>query len=88
MDGRTKIYGVLHRGCECKQTWTGIYYLTFDYTDQAGNAAETVTRTVNVVDTTAPVISLNGDSNITHEAGTALTMMLMPHGLMRWMEAE
>ena len=26
-------------------------------------------RTVNVVDTIAPVITLNGDANITHEAG-------------------
>ena len=49
----------------------GIYYLTFNYTDDAGNVAQTVTRTINVVDRTAPVITLNGDSNITHEAGTA-----------------
>ena len=47
----------------------GIYYLTFNYTDDAGNVAQTVTRTVNVVDRTAPVITLNGDSNITHDAG-------------------
>ena len=31
--------------------------------------AQTVTRTVQVVDSTAPVISLLGDANITHEAG-------------------
>ena len=43
--------------------------LSFNYTDAAGNAAETVTRTVQVVDSTAPVISLLGDANITHEAG-------------------
>ena len=47
----------------------GTYTLSYSYTDAAGNAAETVTRTVNVVDTTAPVITLNGDANITHEAG-------------------
>ena len=35
----------------------------------AGNVAQTVTRTVNVVDTIAPVIALNGDANITHKAG-------------------
>ena len=47
----------------------GTYILSYNYTDEAGNAAQTVTRTVNVVDTTAPVIALNGDANITHEAG-------------------
>ena len=30
----------------------GIYYLTFNYTDDAGNVAQTVTRTINVVDRT------------------------------------
>ena len=45
------------------------YTLSYNYTDAAGNAAQAVTRTVNVVDTTAPVITLNGDANITHEAG-------------------
>ena len=102
----------------------GIYYLTFDYTDLAGNAAVNVslpstdsnitheagtayedanatwtdavdgsgiihaegevdttkpgtyilssTTPINVVDRTAPVITLNGDSNITHEAGTGI----------------
>ena len=47
----------------------GTYVLSYNYTDGAGNEAQTVTRTVVVVDTTAPVISLHGDSNITHEAG-------------------
>ena len=49
----------------------GSYQLSYDYTDAAGNAAQTVTRTVHVVDTIAPVISLNGDATMTHEAGTA-----------------
>ena len=47
----------------------GSYVLSFNYTDAAGNVAETVTRTLTVVDTTVPVITLNGDANITHEAG-------------------
>ena len=47
----------------------GTYTITFNYTDNAGNEASQVTRTVNVVDTTIPVITLNGDANITHEAG-------------------
>ena len=48
----------------------GGYVLSFNYTDSGGNEAVTVIRTVNVVDTTVPVITLNGDSNITHEAGS------------------
>ena len=39
----------------------GTYTLTFDYTDSNGNAAATVTRTVVVEDTSAPVITLIGD---------------------------
>jgi hypothetical protein len=48
----------------------GSYQLTFDYTDAAGNAAARVIRTVNVVDTTVPVITLNGSATVTHEAST------------------
>ena len=51
----------------------GIYTLTYDYTDAAGNAAAQVTRTITVEDTTIPVITLNGDTNITHEAGDVYT---------------
>ena len=47
----------------------GSYVLSYDYTDSSGNAASTVTRTVTVVDTTAPVLTITGDQNITHEAG-------------------
>jgi len=35
----------------------GGYTVTFNYTDTAGNAATPVIRTVNVVDTTAPIIT-------------------------------
>ena len=38
-----------------------------------GNAATEVTRTVNVNDTTAPVITLVGDAEITVEVGTTYT---------------
>ena len=47
----------------------GSYVLSYNYTDTSGNAASTVTRTVTVVDTTVPVITLNGDVSVTHEAG-------------------
>ena len=51
----------------------GTYILTYDYTDAAGNAAVQVSRTVNVVDTTIPVITLTGEATVTHEGATAYT---------------
>ena len=62
-------FGVIVPSGEVNASEPGTYVLSFNYTDAAGNAAQTVTRTVHVVDTTAPFISLYGDSNITHEAG-------------------
>jgi alpha-tubulin suppressor-like RCC1 family protein len=47
----------------------GVYTLTYSKSDAAGNAAAQVTRTVTVEDTTSPVITLNGESNASHEAG-------------------
>ncbi|HEX8179661.1 MAG TPA: HYR domain-containing protein [Pyrinomonadaceae bacterium] len=40
----------------------GTYTITYTAQDAAGNQATPVTRTVNVVDTTAPVITLNGQA--------------------------
>ena len=56
---------------EVNATKPGTYLLSFNKTDAAGNVAVTVTRTVKVVDTTAPIITLNGDANVTHEAPAA-----------------
>ncbi|MDB4395949.1 DUF5011 domain-containing protein, partial [Akkermansiaceae bacterium] len=47
----------------------GSYTITYAATDAAGNVAQQVTRTVNVVDTTIPVITLAGDAVVTIEAG-------------------
>ncbi len=47
----------------------GTYTVTYDVTDGAGNNAVQVTRTVNVVDTTIPVIALNGSDPVTVECG-------------------
>ena len=44
----------------------GEYELRYNYTDTQGNDAPTVTRTVRVVDTRGPVISLLGDGTIYH----------------------
>jgi hypothetical protein len=51
----------------------GTYTISYDVTDTNGNVATTVTRTVNVVDTTVPVITLLGDETVTIEVGTAYT---------------
>ncbi|HNT87531.1 MAG TPA: DUF5011 domain-containing protein, partial [Candidatus Hydrogenedentes bacterium] len=49
---------------------TGNYTITYDAADSAGNQAAQVTRTVTVVDTTPPVITLNGAAQITVECGS------------------
>jgi len=48
----------------------GEYSLTYRVTDSSGNE-RTETRTVRVVDTTAPVITLRGDSTVTLGVGNA-----------------
>ena len=48
----------------------GAYIVTYDApSDAAGNVPLQITRTVNVIDTTPPVITLNGANPITLEAG-------------------
>ena len=51
----------------------GQYTVTYNVSDDAGNAATEVTRVVNVTDTTAPVITLVGDTQITVEVGSTYT---------------
>lgn len=46
----------------------GQYVVTYNYTDVAGNAGDQVIRTVNIVDTTIPVITLVGASTVSQEA--------------------
>lgn len=50
----------------------GPYTLTYTVTDPAGNVG-TATRTVNVVDTTAPTLTLSGASSMTVECHSAFT---------------
>ncbi len=49
----------------------GIYTISYNVTDEAGNAATEVTRTVNVQDTTPPVITLSGTNPMTQALGDA-----------------
>jgi hypothetical protein len=46
----------------------GTYTVTYTATDASGNVG-TATRTVNVVDTTAPVVTVTGSATVTVEAG-------------------
>jgi hypothetical protein len=48
----------------------GTYTVTYFATDSSGNTA-TATRTVNVVDTTAPVITLTGSATVDVELGSS-----------------
>jgi hypothetical protein len=48
----------------------GTYTVIYNVNDSSNNNADQKTRTVNVVDTTAPVISLNGNNTETVHAGT------------------
>ena len=49
----------------------GDYTVTYNVSDAAGNPATQVTRTVHVVDTTAPVITRLGDAEVSIEVGSA-----------------
>ncbi len=51
----------------------GSYTITYTVSDAAGNAATPVVRQVNVVDTTPPIISMNGTSPVTVECGAGYT---------------
>jgi hypothetical protein len=65
-DGFGEIFGL----GEVNASKPGMYFLIYDHVDQTGNEAESITRTVTVVDTTAPVITLTGEPEIILEAGS------------------
>ena len=50
-------------------TTAGVYTITYSASDSAGNTA-TATRTITVTDTQPPVITLTGDSEVSHVQGT------------------
>jgi hypothetical protein len=50
----------------------GVYQISYVATDAAGNISQAF-RTVNVVDTTAPVVTVTGDNPVTVELGDSYT---------------
>ena len=70
--------GTLLAQGEVRSLVPGLYVLRYDYTDEAGNQSETVTRTVMVKDTTPPVISLNGCLLYTSPSPRDATLSRMP----------
>ena len=70
----TKIDGVLdNEGGAVDTNTVGTYILTYVATDASGNEG-TATRTVNVVDTTGPVITIAGGTSVTVEVGSTYTL--------------
>ncbi len=53
-----------------EHNYLGSYTLTYTVSDSSGNAAEQKTRTVRVVDTTPPVITLRGRDSMKLKVGT------------------
>ena len=51
----------------------GIYVVTYDVNDAAGNSATQITRTVNVIDNTAPIITLLGADPLNLVVGNTYT---------------
>ena len=51
----------------------GTYTVTYNVSDSNGNAAVQASRTVSVVDTTVPVITLTGEPTVTTEVGATYT---------------
>ena len=49
----------------------GVYTVTYNVSDSSGNPAPEVIRTINIVDTAAPVITLNGANPQVIEVGSA-----------------
>ncbi|NLL64019.1 MAG: DUF5011 domain-containing protein, partial [Ruminococcaceae bacterium] len=51
----------------------GTYTITYNATDSSGNTATPVTRTINVIDVSAPVITILGSNPVTINVGSTYT---------------
>jgi hypothetical protein len=63
---------VIKKTGEVDQNTVGSYIITYTTTDRV-NKSSTITRIVNVVDQTSPIIELIGEAIITHQQGSEYT---------------
>ena len=70
-DNDSSITGLISVSGIVDTSTLGTYLLSYTVSDSSGNSADPVVRTVQVVDTTSPVISLNGNLSINHTYQTA-----------------
>ena len=70
-DNDSSITGLISVSGIVNTSTLGTYLLSYTVSDSSGNSADPVVRTVQVVDTTSPVISLNGNTSINHTYQTA-----------------
>lgn len=61
---------IVVRSGEVDTMSVGTYIVSYNAMDTSGNEANTVTRTIHIIDTTIPVLSLVGESEITVELGS------------------
>jgi hypothetical protein len=65
--------------CNVVNSWSvdtntlGIYTITYNATDTAGNKADEITRTISVISWNTPVITLIGTGTVNHEVKTIYT---------------
>jgi len=55
---------IITTGLPIDKSVVGAHTISYDVSDSAGNAADTEYRTVNILDTTKPVITLNGNPGV------------------------
>ncbi|WP_157962265.1 immunoglobulin-like domain-containing protein [Winogradskyella aurantiaca] len=67
----TNVNTVQVTGDTVDTTTLGTYFITYSFTDDAGNVASSITRTVEVINTTGPEVTLLGESTITLLACTS-----------------
>jgi hypothetical protein len=63
-----KVVAVVTENMASDENAVGDYPITYNARDAQGNPAQTLTRTVQVRDTTPPTVTLIGDASITHHS--------------------
>jgi hypothetical protein len=72
-EGDLDAEGIVVDSSAIDNTTPGTYTVTYNVTDSEGNVADEVTRTVKVVDTTPPIITLEGANPLVLDNGDSFT---------------